>query len=189
MALKSSDGRQTHHTQAGLLVCCERALKSAGERTTHGGYRCGDHRGKPPARERSSTSGSRAEALHDMHRWRRFGGGGVLRFPLCWRIVDREYRLDLRPAAIKSKRFALLAGLYLNIKCYIIFGRCRAAPSRPPPCTARRRLVPVVDRGPGARGWMGDSKLQGALPGLAFLGHTCEKTVPGLLCGRLLQTP
>jgi hypothetical protein len=41
MALKSSNGRQTHHTQAGLLVCCEQALKSTGERTTHGGCRCG----------------------------------------------------------------------------------------------------------------------------------------------------
>jgi hypothetical protein len=39
MALKSSHGRQTHHTQAGLLVCweAERVLKSAGERNTHGG--------------------------------------------------------------------------------------------------------------------------------------------------------
>jgi hypothetical protein len=27
MALKSANGRQTHHTQAGLPVCCEQALK------------------------------------------------------------------------------------------------------------------------------------------------------------------
>jgi hypothetical protein len=30
MALKSADGRQTPHTQAGHPVCCEQALKSVG---------------------------------------------------------------------------------------------------------------------------------------------------------------
>jgi hypothetical protein len=39
MALKSANGRQTHHTQAELPVCCEQALKGVGERNTHGGYR------------------------------------------------------------------------------------------------------------------------------------------------------
>jgi hypothetical protein len=29
--------RQTHHTKAGLPVCCEQALKSVGEQNTHGG--------------------------------------------------------------------------------------------------------------------------------------------------------
>jgi hypothetical protein len=37
-------GRQTHHTKAGLPVCCEQALKSVGEQNTHGGGRCGDLR-------------------------------------------------------------------------------------------------------------------------------------------------
>jgi hypothetical protein len=37
MALKSANGRQKHHAQAGLHVCCEQALKSAGERNTRGG--------------------------------------------------------------------------------------------------------------------------------------------------------
>jgi hypothetical protein len=36
MALKSDNGRQKHHTQAGPHVCCELALKSAGERNAHG---------------------------------------------------------------------------------------------------------------------------------------------------------
>jgi hypothetical protein len=49
MALKSANGRQIHHTQAGLLVCCERALKSAGERP--GGTGAGAL-GKAPAREK-----------------------------------------------------------------------------------------------------------------------------------------
>jgi hypothetical protein len=35
MALKSANGRLNHHTPSGLCVCCERALKSAGERNTH----------------------------------------------------------------------------------------------------------------------------------------------------------
>jgi hypothetical protein len=30
MALKSTNGRQKHHTQPGLHVCCELALKGAG---------------------------------------------------------------------------------------------------------------------------------------------------------------
>jgi hypothetical protein len=38
MVLKRNNGRPKHHThQAGLHVCCELALKSAGERNTHGG--------------------------------------------------------------------------------------------------------------------------------------------------------
>jgi hypothetical protein len=45
MALKSANGRQIQHTQTGLLVCCERALKSVGERTTHG-----TTRGRVPVR-------------------------------------------------------------------------------------------------------------------------------------------
>jgi hypothetical protein len=61
MALKSSDGRQTHHTPSGLRVCSERALKSAGEplatgeRNTHGGGRCGD------LRETACTGGGAGE--------------------------------------------------------------------------------------------------------------------------------
>jgi hypothetical protein len=35
MALKSANGRLNYHTPSGLCVCCERALKSAGERNTH----------------------------------------------------------------------------------------------------------------------------------------------------------
>jgi hypothetical protein len=64
MALESANGRQKHHTQAGLHVCCERALKSASERTTHGG--AGSVRGPSGnrPRERSNTSGNRGEALH-----------------------------------------------------------------------------------------------------------------------------
>jgi hypothetical protein len=61
MALKSSNGRQTHHTKAGLPGCCEQALKSAGEQNTHGGCRCGDLRETARAREatlRGELSGS-----------------------------------------------------------------------------------------------------------------------------------
>jgi hypothetical protein len=59
MALKSSNGRQTHHTQAGLLVCCEQALKGVGERTTHGGYRCGAFGKPPPPHAKEVTRGNR----------------------------------------------------------------------------------------------------------------------------------
>jgi hypothetical protein len=61
MALKSANGRQNHHTQAGLHVCCERALKRAGERNTHGRAGAGNR-----PRERSDTPGSCEGALHDM---------------------------------------------------------------------------------------------------------------------------
>jgi hypothetical protein len=50
MALKSANGWQKHHTQAGVLVCCERAFQSAGERTTHTGDTGTGTFGKPPAR-------------------------------------------------------------------------------------------------------------------------------------------
>jgi hypothetical protein len=72
MALKSTNGRQTHHTKAGLPVCCEQALKSAQwrpapsaseQRTEHTrGIPLRGPSGNRP-RERSSTSG---------------GGGGVI---------------------------------------------------------------------------------------------------------------
>jgi hypothetical protein len=57
MALKSANGRQTHHTPAGHPVCCEQALKSVGERNTHGGFRCGDLRGTTRAKEVAALSG------------------------------------------------------------------------------------------------------------------------------------
>jgi hypothetical protein len=63
MALKSSNGRQTHHTKTGLPVCREQALKSVGERNTHGGCRCGALREANRPRERSNTSGWHEEAL------------------------------------------------------------------------------------------------------------------------------
>jgi hypothetical protein len=58
IALKSSNGRQTHHTQAGLPMYCEQALKGVGERIRTGGCRCGlrGPSGNRP-RERSGTSG------------------------------------------------------------------------------------------------------------------------------------
>jgi hypothetical protein len=78
MALKSADGRQTLRTQAGHPVCCEQALKSVGERNTHGGgCRCGGLRETTRAKEvahRGVLSG------YAWYRRRRFGGGGV--YPL-----------------------------------------------------------------------------------------------------------
>jgi hypothetical protein len=70
MALKSSNGRQTqtHHTKAGLPVCREQALKSAGERNTEytRGVPLRGPSGTRPREERSSTSGWRGGegALH-----------------------------------------------------------------------------------------------------------------------------
>jgi hypothetical protein len=68
VALKSVNGRQIQHTQAGLLVCCEQALKSVGERTTHGGYRyAGGLRETARAREAAlRASGWREVALLDI---------------------------------------------------------------------------------------------------------------------------
>jgi hypothetical protein len=78
---------ETPHTSAGILVCCERALKSAGERTTHGGYRCGDLRETARAREATLRASGFGVAHHDIDgRWRRFGGGGggSLLAAGCW---------------------------------------------------------------------------------------------------------
>jgi hypothetical protein len=58
-------GRNT--TLSGLRVCCEWALKSAGERNTHGGVGAGTF-GKPPARGTLGVSTSDIQRL--------FGGGG-----------------------------------------------------------------------------------------------------------------
>jgi hypothetical protein len=53
MVLKSTNGRQNHHTQqAGLRMCCELALKSAGKWNTHGHTGRGGRCGKPPARKK-----------------------------------------------------------------------------------------------------------------------------------------
>jgi hypothetical protein len=77
----------TTHTQAGLLVCCERALKASANGLHTGGAGTGAF-GKPPARAREVTLRGGVQ--------RRFGGGG---FSPCRRIADRKYRLALRVAA------------------------------------------------------------------------------------------
>jgi hypothetical protein len=58
MAPKNADGRQTLHTQVGHPVCCEQALKSVGERNTHGGGRCGDLRETARAKEVTRRGGA-----------------------------------------------------------------------------------------------------------------------------------
>jgi hypothetical protein len=63
MALKSFNDRQTHHTKTGLPVCREQALKSVGERNTHGGYRCGDLRETARAREFTLRGGMKRPCL------------------------------------------------------------------------------------------------------------------------------
>jgi hypothetical protein len=68
MALKSSNGRQTHHTKAGLPVCREQVLKSEKRwRTeyTRGVPLRGPSGNRP--RERSNTSGWREKALHGIN--------------------------------------------------------------------------------------------------------------------------
>ena len=51
-------GPAEHHTKAGLPVCREQALKSVGERNTHGGVPLRGPSGNRP-RKRSNTSGWR----------------------------------------------------------------------------------------------------------------------------------
>jgi hypothetical protein len=89
MALKSANGRQNHHTLSALCVCRGRALKSAGERNTHGGVGAGAF-GKPPAR-----GAWRGSAWHE-------SGELAARLMLRRQITDRKYRLALRAAATKS---------------------------------------------------------------------------------------
>jgi hypothetical protein len=105
MALKSANGRQTYHTNYGLPVCCEQALKSAGTQNTHGGVPLQGPSGNRP-RERSNTSGWRGEALHGID------GGDLAAWPFVLRrqITDRKYRLALRAAATKSASRSLRRG-------------------------------------------------------------------------------
>jgi hypothetical protein len=71
VVLKSTNGRQnkntTHHTQAGLHVYCELALKRAGTRNTHG-------RGGGPVR---GAARAKAVTLRGSWRWRGRGRGCV----------------------------------------------------------------------------------------------------------------
>jgi hypothetical protein len=85
MALKSAIGRQNRHTLSGLRVCCERALKSAGERNTHGG-RCGGLR----ETARTGDFGSNRSRIQWL-----FGGGGYGVLP-CWRSDGCAARSSLR---------------------------------------------------------------------------------------------
>jgi hypothetical protein len=55
-AEKSTNGRQTHHTKAGLPVCCEQALKCVGEQNYTLGLPLRGPSGNRP-RERSNISG------------------------------------------------------------------------------------------------------------------------------------
>jgi hypothetical protein len=108
-ALKGAYGRQNHRALSGLYVCCERALKSAGERNTHGtrGGRCGD------LRETACTGGCGSCATSNQ--WR-FGGAGVIP---CWQIADCALGERLRRSQLACAH-AVLAGHDLNIKYYII---------------------------------------------------------------------
>jgi hypothetical protein len=56
-ALKSAHGRQNHRTPSGLCVCCERALKSAGELLSTCGLAGAGTFGKPPARGTVGVTG------------------------------------------------------------------------------------------------------------------------------------
>jgi hypothetical protein len=72
MALRSSNGRRTHHTKAGLPACCEQALKSAGEQNTHGGAGV-----RGPSGNRLQARGTLGVSTSGIQR--QIGGGG---FPL-----------------------------------------------------------------------------------------------------------
>jgi hypothetical protein len=56
-ALKSVYGRLNHHTPFGLRVCCESALKSAGELLSTRGLADADAFGKPLARGTVGVTG------------------------------------------------------------------------------------------------------------------------------------
>jgi hypothetical protein len=109
MALKSSNSRQTHHTLSGLRVCCERGLKSADERNTHGG---GAVRGPPGNR----LHGGLWELAHLAYSGDLAAGG----FP-CWQIADRVVGRAASPLAARCAH-DVLAGHNLNIIYYITLG-------------------------------------------------------------------
>ena len=105
MALKSANGRQNHHALSGLCVCRERALKSAGERNTHGGVGAGTF-GKPPAR--GAVGVARPAISGDL-------AAGVIP---CWQIADCALGERLRRSQLACAH-AVLADHNLNIIYYI----------------------------------------------------------------------
>ena len=99
MALKSANGRQTHHTQTGLPVCCEQALKSAGEQNTHGGCRCGDLRETARAKEVTLRGAGvkREEALHGID------GGDLAARPNIGSLCEQQPLKALRaPCSLRT---------------------------------------------------------------------------------------
>jgi hypothetical protein len=121
MALKSADGRRTLHTQAGHPVCCEQALKSVGERNTHGGCWCGDLReATAHAKEvrASNTSGGGLVALLDIEGGDLAAGGSP---PAGELLTGNIGSLRELAATTKSACFALLADLYLNINIVLYY--------------------------------------------------------------------
>ena len=76
-ALKSAHGRLNHHTPSGLRVCCESALKSAGELLSTRGLAGAGTFGKPPARGTVGVTGLAISG--DL-------AAGVI-IP-CWQIAD-----------------------------------------------------------------------------------------------------
>jgi hypothetical protein len=113
MALKSANDRQKHHTQAGLRVCCKRALKSAGE---HTGGTGAEAFGKPPARKKWHFGVAWSGTA--WYRWWRFGIW-LRGFVLCRQVSGRGNIGSLReqqPLKAPRAPWPWLAGsIYLNI--------------------------------------------------------------------------
>jgi hypothetical protein len=131
-ALKSAYGRQKHHTQTCLHVCCERALKSAGkQKHTRGG-------GGGSVRETVCT-GDFGSNCSDIQR--RLGCGGWL--ALCRPSTGCVVRRAASPHAARCAH-AVLADYNLNI--YITSHYVLAGPSGPGGGAGRRLCS--VGRGP-----------------------------------------
>jgi hypothetical protein len=91
-ALKIAHGRLNHHTPSGLRVCCESALKSAGELLSTRGLAGAGAFGEPPARGAGGCGSDRTSK-----QWR-FGGGSCS----CWQISDCALGERLRRAQLAA---------------------------------------------------------------------------------------
>jgi hypothetical protein len=112
MALKSANGRQTHHTQTGLPVCCEQALKSAGEQNTHGGCRCGDLRETARAKEVTLRGGVKRLCISAWHRWWRFGCAGKLLTGNIGSLCEQQPLKALRAPCGPTPQYKILYCYY-----------------------------------------------------------------------------
>jgi hypothetical protein len=113
-------GRPTAHKPGSVPVCCEQALKSVGERNTHGGWRCGDLRETARAREVALRGGMKRPCLiYKAAIWRRgLSPAGELSTGNIGSLREWQTLKALRASRLLADLYRSTLQLY--VICYII---------------------------------------------------------------------